>query len=51
MDVESGGGGRVPSHWRIQGALGTNAPPAVSEIGGNLHISWNIKKLSKFYAG
>ena len=28
-------------HWRIQGggALGANAPPAVSEIGGNLHIS------------
>ena len=27
-----------------RGALGANAPPAVSEIGGNLHISWNIKK-------
>ena len=33
-------------HWRIQGegVLGANAHPAVSEIGGNLHISWNTKK-------
>ena len=36
---ESTGGSR-----RGGGALGANAPPAVYEIGGNLHISWNIKK-------